>query len=191
MPRLSQPGVILAVIIALTATTTLAQLPEAPHPLPPHLAHQWQKIAHLPPGTPILIHETYARYPTPCTLIWIDTTSIACDITTFDAAPRRIIYPATSIESVSIAPAPHFADSGPSATPILLGIAIGGLLIGIPAGIHGTAQTGVVGAILGASIGGVIGAATTGTFNPQPRPAWSIRIPLPSHRPIPHTPFRP
>jgi len=158
--------------LALLVATAHAQTDT----IPPRLLHQWTRIADLPPGTPLLVQETYNPHPTPCTLAWIDNTALACDIIPFDA-PRRVIYPATSIQSVRPAPPPHYADDDPSMKPFLIGAGIGGLLIGIGASQNGT-QDGFVGALLGAGLGGGMAAAISSVNNVIMPRSYGMRIPL-------------
>ena len=161
-------------VITLIAGSVRAQSPTT---VPLHLAHQWQRIANLPPGTPILIRERYAPYPTPCTLDWIDNNSIACD-----NPDGRIIYPAASL--VSVAP-----DIPPSHIPVGILMAIGaGALVGGLAGSNGTAGTTAAGVLIGGGLGGSMAAiASSGQSHTSQA---GLRIPLPAH-PFSRLPMRP
>jgi hypothetical protein len=150
---------------------------EAQSTVPPRLTHQWQYIANLPPGAPILIRERYAPYPTPCTLAWIDNNSIACD-----SPDGRIIYPATSL--VSVAP-----DTPSNHIPVGILVAAGaGAILGGLAGSNGTAGTTAAGAFIGAGLGaGTAAIASSGSAYPPQR---GLRIPLRAH-PFSRLPMRP
>jgi hypothetical protein len=177
------PRFLLLVFFALALTTAHAQQDTT---VPPRLAHQWQRIADLTPGTLILVQQDDNPYRIPCTLVWIDNNALACDISTYDAPPHRVIYPAPSIYSVRPAPPPHFADDSPSPAPILIGAGIGALLGGIGGSNNGDARTGAVCALLGAGLGGVMGAGLPGQLSGPPRPQYGMRTPLRASR----IPFR-
>ena len=145
--------------------------------VPAHLGHQWQHIANLPPGTPILIRERYAPYPTPCALAWIDNNSVACD-----GPEGRIIYPATSL--ASIAP-----DTLPSRVPVGFFVAAGaGAILGGLAGSNGTTGTTAAGVLIGGGLGGAMAAIASSGQSHAPRAG--LRIPLGAH-PFSRLPFRP
>ena len=145
--------------------------------VPAHLAHQWQHIAKLPPGSSILVRERYAPYTTPCMLAWIDNSSIACD-----TPDGRIIYPAASL--VSVAP-----DTLPSRVPVGFFVAAGaGAILGGLAGSNGTAGTTAAGVLIGGGLGGAMAAiASSGQSHP---PQAGLRIPLRAH-PFSRVPMRP
>ena len=167
----------LSILVAITTLTTGSALAQTPTTIPPHLAHQWQHIANLPPGTPILIRERYAPYPTPCTLDWIDNNSIACD-----SPEGRIIYPAISL--ASIAP-----DTPPSRVPVGFFVAAGaGAILGGLAGSNGTAGTTAAGVLIGGGFGGaMVAVASSGQSH---TPQAGLRIPLRAH-PFSRLPMRP
>ncbi len=151
---------------------------EAQSTVPPRLAHQLQQIANLPPGTPILVRERYAPYPSPCTLAWIDNNSIACD-----TPDGRIIYPATSLASVA-------PDTPPSRVPVGLIVATSaGAILGGLIGSNGSAGSTAAGVFLGAGfVGGVT--AAFGSSGPSYPPPGGLRIPLRAH-PFSRLPMRP
>ena len=145
--------------------------------VPAHLAHQWQHIAKLPPGSSILVRERYAPYTTPCMLAWVDNNSIACD-----SPEGRIIYPAISLASVA-------PDNPPSHVPIGILMATGaGAIVGGLAGSNGTAGTTAAGVLIGGGLGGSMAAiASSGQSHTSQA---GLRIPLPAH-PFSRLPMRP
>ena len=166
-----------SVFVAVTALTTGSALAQSLSTVPPRLAHQWQHIANLPPGAPILVRERYAPYPSPCTLAWIDNNSIACD-----SPEGRIIYPAISL--ASIAP-----DTPPSRVPVGFFVAAGaGAILGGLAGSNGTAGTTAAGVLIGGGFGGaMVAVASSGQSH---TPQAGLRIPLRAH-PFSRSPMRP
>ena len=168
---------ILFTVIAIIVLNISSATAQSPTPVPPHLAHQWQRIANLPPGTPILIRERYAPYPRPCTLDWIDNNSIACD-----SPEGRIIYPAISL--ASIAP-----DTPPNRVPVGFFVAAGvGAIVGGLAGSNGTAGTTAAGVLIGGGFGGAMAAIASSGQSHTPQAG--LRIPLRAH-PFGRVPFRP
>ena len=149
--------------IALTTYACLAQTTT----IPPHLAHQWQHIANVPTGTPILIRERYAPYPTPCTLAWIDNNSVACD-----GPDDRVIYPAASLASIAPDTPPRHIRVG-----ILVTAGAGAFLGGL-AGNNGTAGTTAAGVLIGGALGASIAAIATPEVGPYRSAPAGIRIPL-------------
>lgn len=141
---------------AILASTAFAQNPR-----------NWQRIADLPPGTPILVREHYASYPTPCTLAWIDNNSVACD-----GPDGRIIYPAASL--AAIAP-----DAPPNHIPVRIFVAAGvGAILGGLAGSNGTPGTTAAGVLIGGGLGGSMAAIATPEISPYRSAPAGIRIPL-------------
>jgi len=139
---------------------------EAQSTVPPRLTHQWQHIASLPAGTPVLVRELFAPEPTPCILAWIDNNAVACD-----GPDGRVIYTATSL--AAIAP-----DTPPSHVPIGLIIATSaGAIIGGIAGSNGTAGTTAAGVVIGAGLVGGVTAAVASSHPSYPPPS-GIHIPL-------------
>jgi len=136
----------------------------------------WQKMADLPPGTPLEVHEPFARGSADCTLVWIDNNALACD--TFDphGEAQRIVYRRAEIESVQRVK-PESADRG-KATAILIGMGIGGTLGGLMARNAGPGPIAAF-AAAGAGVGGGIPAGVfAGMGPPQPRSQFGVRIPL-------------
>jgi len=157
-------------LLTLTLLATLhlqAQTPDAP--TPPHLTHQWQRIANLPPGTPILVANRTQPIPTQCDLLWIDTSALACT-----TGPQRIIFPVTSILSVQ----PAFQPDHPHIPGPLIATTIGAILGGIAGSQHGGVGTGFAGAGMGALIFGGTALAFSPPPYPAPLPQWSVRIPI-------------
>ena len=155
-------------LLTLTLLATLhlqAQTPDAP--THPHLTHQWQRIANLPPGTPILVANRTQLLPTQCDLLWIDTTALACA-----TGPQRIIFPVTSILSVQ----PAFQRDRPHIPGPIIATTIGAILGGI-AGSHQDVGAGFAGAGIGALLFGGI-AISIPPPNPTPRPQWFVRFPV-------------
>jgi hypothetical protein len=168
----------LALLAALHATLH-AQVPDAP--MPTHLAHQWQRIANLPPGTPILVADRTRSIPTQCDLLWIDTTALACTTVDPIAGPQRTIFPATSILSVQPAFSAFQADR-PHFTGPIIAATIGAVLGGI-AGSHQSVGGAFAGTAIGALIFGGVAISIPPPY-PAPRPLWSVRIPVGHpHRP--------
>ena len=141
---------------------------QSPTTVPPRLTHQWQHIASLPAGTPVLVRELFAPNPTPCILAWIDNNAVACD-----GPDGRVIYTATSL--AAIAP-----DTPPSHVPVGLIIATSaGAIIGGIAGSNGTAGTTAAGVFIGAGfLGGIAAASAAPEIGPYRSTPAGIRIPL-------------
>jgi hypothetical protein len=144
--------------------------------------HNWQKIADLPSGTPLEVHEPYARYSTDCTLVWIDNNALACDTFDLHGAAQRVVYRRAGIESVQRV-RPEDADHG-KAVAVLIGMGIGGTVGGLVA--RDTTPGAIAAFVaLGMGIGGGIPAgAFTEMGPPRPQPQFGVRIPLgrPLHR---------
>jgi hypothetical protein len=139
----------------------------------------WQKIADLPPGTPLEVHEPYARTSADCTLVWIDNNALACDTFDLRGAVQRVVYRRAEIESVQRVK-PESADRG-KAIAILIGMGIGGTVGGLMARNAGPGPIAAFAAI-GMGVGGGIPAGVfEGMGSPQPRPQFGVRIPL-GHR---------
>jgi hypothetical protein len=138
--------------------------------------HNWNKIADLPPGTPLEVHEPYARTSTDCTLVWIDNNALACDTFDLRGVVQRVVYRRAEIESVQRVK-PESADRG-KAIAILIGMGIGGAVGGLVARNAGPGPIAAF-AALGASIGGGIPAGVfAGMGPPRPQPQFGVRIPL-------------
>ena len=138
--------------------------------------HNWQKIADLPPGTLLEVHEPYARYSADCTLVWIDNNALACDTFDLHGAAQRVVYRRAEIESVQRVK-PESADHG-KATALLIGMGIGGILGGLMARNAGPGPIAAF-AALGAGVGaGIPAGLFAGMGPPQPRSHFGIRIPL-------------
>jgi len=137
----------------------------------------WQKIADLPPGTPLVVHEPYARTSADCTLVWIDNNALACDTFDLHGAAQRVVFRRAEIESVQRVK-PDSAGHE-NATAILIGMGIGGALGGLMARNAGPGPIALF-AALGMGIGGGIPAGIfAGMGAPsQPRPQFGVRIPL-------------
>jgi len=157
----------LSILVAITTLTTGSALAQTPTTIPPYLAHQWQRIANLPPGTPILVREHYAPYPIPCTLVWIDNNSVACD-----GPDDRVIYPAASLASIAPDTPPRHIRVG-----ILVATGAGAFLGGL-AGSNGTAGTTAAGVLIGGALGASIAAIATPEVGPYRSAPAGIRIPL-------------
>ena len=138
--------------------------------------HNWQKIADLPPGTPLEVHEPYARVSTDCTLVWIDNNALACNVPDVAGAQRRVIYRRAELESIERVK-PESADHAKAAA-ILIGMGIGGTVGGLVARNAGPGPIALF-AALGASVGGGIPAGVfAGMGAPRPQPQFGVRIPL-------------
>ena len=164
--------------VALTTTLalafiSLAAIAQSPAPAP--VPHNWPHIAALPPGTPILVHQPYQRYATPCALAWIDNTALACDTVDRYGSRQRVIFPASTIDSVrrdTSADPDHHSNAG-----LLFGMVIGG---GIGTAIGARAGVGpafVIGA-LGAGGGAAFAASVNNGIPGPPRPQFGVRFPL-------------
>ena len=164
MPR---PTVLTLLLLAALHPTLRAQTQTPDAPLPPRLTHQWQRIANLPPGTPILVEERTRPIPTQCALLWIDANALACT-----TGSNRIIFPATSLISVQ----PAFQRDRPHIPGPIIATTIGAILGGI-AGSHQGVGAGFAGAGIGALLFGSI-AISIPPPNPTPRPQWFVRIPV-------------
>jgi len=166
-----------AILLTLILSATLhAQSPNPTAPtttVPPRRAHQRQKIANLPPGSPILVRELYARDPTPCVLTWIDNTSLACE-----GMAGRVIYSASSLAAVTpdTPRNPHHIPVG-----FIVAAAAGGIIGGI-SGSQGNAGDTAAGVFIGAGFAAGFAGLTAAITPRQPAPTFGpqpfIRIPL-------------
>lgn len=178
---MQRPTLLAIALLATLYPPLHAQITDAP--MPPRLAHQWQRIANLPPGFPILVEERINPLPTQCDLLWIDTHALAC--TTIDpiTGPRRIVFPAASIVSVQPQRVATFEEDRPHITGPLIAMSIGAILGGIAGTQHGGVGTSFAGAAIGGLLfGGIAISIPPPTF--APRPQWTVRIPVGRpHRP--------
>ena len=136
--------------------------------------HNWQKIADLPPGTLLEVHEPYARYSADCTLVWIDNNALACDTFDLHGASQRVVYRRAEIESVQRVK-PENADHG-KAIAILIGMGIGGAVGGLVARDAGPGPIAAF-AAMGMGVGGGIPAGAFARIGP-PQPQFGLRIPV-------------
>jgi len=175
MKRTGNSACALSFLLLLTCGFAKAQNAVGPH--------NWNKIADLPPGTPLEVHEPYARSSTDCTLVWIDNNALACDTFDLHGAAQRVVYLRAEIESVQRVK-PESADHG-KATAILIGMGIGGTVGGLVARNAGPGPIAAFVA-LGMGVGGGIPAgAFAGMGAPRTQPQFGVRIPL-SHRTGPY-----
>jgi hypothetical protein len=160
-----------ALLLILTTLLFCADgLAQSPGP------HNWQKIADLPPGTPLEVHETYARFAADCTLVWVDNNALACDTFDLHGVAQRVVYRRTEIESVQRTKL-ESADHG-KATAVLIGMGIGGALGGLVARNAGPGPIAAF-AALGMGVGGGIPAGMfVGMGSARLQPRFGVRIPL-------------
>jgi hypothetical protein len=151
--------------------------------MPTHLTHQWQRIAKLPPGTPIFVDDRTQPIPTQCDLLWIDTTALACNTIDPITGPHRIIFPAASIVSVQPQRFATYQEDRPHIAGPIIAMSIGALLGGVAGTQHGGIGTSFAGAGIGGLIFGGV-AISIPPIHPEPHPQWQVRIPVGRpHRP--------
>ncbi len=69
----------------------------------------WSRVAELPPGTPIVVHQRGYQFPIQCRLVWINPKALACDTVATNVPSQRLVVQAASVDSVhalSYAPPP-------------------------------------------------------------------------------------
>jgi hypothetical protein len=164
-----------SLVCALAFSLTFPNIasPQALTPGP----RNWLKIADLPPGTALEVHEPYARYSADCTLVWIDNNALACDTFDLHGAAQRVVYRRAEVESVQRVK-PESADHE-KATAVLIGMGIGGTLGGLIARNAGPGPIALF-AAMGMCIGGGIPAGMFAGMGdpPRPQPQFGVRIPL-------------
>jgi hypothetical protein len=164
--------ILLTIAVALMYTAAFGQTPQ------PAPSRQWQKIAELPTGTPLIVREQGKQLAQVCTLVWIDNAALACDAYALDGGTQRLVYPIASIASVARQPSPEEKDSRFRLKATLFGMGVGGLAGGLAAkGI--STDAGFAGAAVGSLLGGSLVIAAT---NGPPRPMWAVSLPFRSRR---------
>jgi len=88
--------------------------PPAPSPV-----NEWLKVAELPPGTPIVVHQRGYNWPVQCSLVWINPKALACDTVASNVPSQRLVIQANSVDNIhalSYAP-PQQAYNPPQQAP--------------------------------------------------------------------------
>ena len=164
--------ILLTITLALICTAAFGQTPQ------PAPSRQWQKIAELPTGTPLIVREQGKQLAQVCTLVWIDNTALACDTFAPDGGTKRLVYPIASLTSVARQPSPEEKDRRFRLGATLFGMGCGGLVGGlVTKGI--STNAGFAGAAVGSLLGGSLVLAAT---NGPPQPMWVMPLPFRSRR---------
>jgi len=87
--------------------------PPAPNP-----ANEWLRVAELPPGTPIVVHQRGYNWPVQCSLVWINPKALACDTVASNVPSQRLVIQANSVDNIhalsynppQAAPAPSYVQ---------------------------------------------------------------------------------
>jgi len=116
---------ILAFLTLLSLLAGAQQTPQIP-------SHQWRAIASLPPGSQLLVRQVDSRILQPCTLAWIDNTTLACDIFVPAVGPRRVVFPIASVASVTQQASPNDTHSDADPVALFFGVGLGRTLGGLP-----------------------------------------------------------